>query len=301
MSTFIATLGPKKTYNWEICKREQLWGVVGRGSNWRKNASRLKAGDRVFVWRGGERKGFIAEIEALGPLKFSDEPGVTVPWPEPEWFGGVFPMRVRREVDPPITDHFPNANGRVGLRFGFNNTALQHIFEEISSEVASRIEAAFAAVVPSSTPVGVPHAPGPLPSPISKAEPFEVDPDLVDRGIAAHHTTVTALANWVRAQGHTPLVPAPGDPLFDLAWLSGGVLNVAEVKSTTSANEESQLRLGLGQVLRYRQQLSAPGREVVAWLVPEREPSDPTWTQVCVGAGVHLSWPALWREPTIRI
>jgi len=199
-------------------------------------------------------------------------------------------------VDPPITDHFPNENGRFGLRFGFNNTALQHIFEEISSEVASRIEAAFAAVAPVNTSVGVPHAAGPIPAPISKAKPFEVDPDLVDRGLAAHHTTVSALADWVRAQGHMPLVPAPGDPLFDLAWLSRGVLNVAEVKSTTSANEESQLRLGLGQVLRYRQQLSAPGREVVAWLVPEREPSDPTWTQVCVGAGVHLSWPALWRK-----
>ncbi|MER7418072.1 hypothetical protein ABT346_15040 [Micromonospora peucetia] len=109
------------------------------------------------------------------------------------------------------------------------------------------------------------------------------------------------MANWVRAQGHTPLAPAPGDPLFDLAWLSRDVLNVAEVKSTTFANEESQLRLGLGQVLRYRQQLSAPGREVVAWLVPEREPSDRTWTQVCTGAGVHLSWPALWQDTSIKI
>ena len=51
---------------------------------------------------------------------------------------------------------------------------------------------------------------------------------------------------------------------------------MAEIKSITADNEEEQLRLGLGQVLRYRQRLLALGHEcVVAVLVPERQPHDP--------------------------
>lgn len=32
MNDFIATLAPGLSSNWAICKRERLWGVVGRGS-----------------------------------------------------------------------------------------------------------------------------------------------------------------------------------------------------------------------------------------------------------------------------
>jgi len=57
---------------------------------------------------------------------------------------------------------------------------------------------------------------------------------------------------------------------------------VAEVKSIDAGNEEEPLRLGLGQVLRYRQRLPALGHErVVAVLVPERQPHDPSWHELC--------------------
>jgi hypothetical protein len=295
MTDFIATLAAERTGNWDICKREHLWGVVGRGSNWKKNASQVRTGDRIFVWKSGPRNGFIAQMEARGPLTLVGEPGAVVPWPEPDWFGGVFPMRVVREVSNPLTDSFPNAQGRNGVRFGFNNTALQHIFEEISPSIAARIDEAFSAALPAAPAaanIGIPYVAAPPPMPVSPMQPFAVDPDLLDRGLAAHHATVAALAGWVRREGHSPLLPAPGDPWFDLAWFTDDVLNVAEVKSTTSANEENQLRLGLGQVIRYRQQLGADGREVVAWLVPERQPADATWTKACAEAGVRMWWPA---------
>jgi hypothetical protein len=139
---FIATLAPGRSANWTICKQEKLWGIVGRGSNWRKNAESMVAGDRIFIWQGGRPNGFIAAIESLGCAEFVG-PTTRIPWPDPFWFGAVFPMRVIREVDPPLSDRFPNETGRVGLRYGFNNTVLQHIFEEVSDQVAARIAVDF--------------------------------------------------------------------------------------------------------------------------------------------------------------
>jgi hypothetical protein len=143
MAYFIAALSPARVSNWQICKRHGLWGVVGHGNNWQKNAMRLRPGDRVFIWQGGRPNGFIAQIEALERIRFTGAPGVVVPWPEPDAFAAVFRMGIVAELDEPVGDKFPRENGRVSRRFGFNNTALQHVFEEISSDVASRINAAF--------------------------------------------------------------------------------------------------------------------------------------------------------------
>jgi hypothetical protein len=72
------------------------------------------------------------------------------------------------------------------------------------------------------------------------------------------------------------------------------MLWVAEVKSLTAANEDNQLRLGLGQVLDYRCQYEAMKRwELVsAVLVVERVPSELRWEAVCEAVGVTLAWPS---------
>jgi len=117
----------------------------------------------------------------------------------------------------------------------------------------------------------------------------EVDLEVVERGFRGHVDTEKALAAALADLGIEPRRPERGDPNFDLAWRAGGRLFVAEVKSTTPTNEERQLRLGLGQVLRYRSLLTAQtGELVVALLVPEREPVDPTWADVCAGVDVKL-------------
>ena len=75
----------------------------------------------------------------------------------------------------------------------------------------------------------------------------------------------------------------------DLAWEKEGTVFVAEVKSITHGNEGQQLRLGLGQVLRYRQRLGGLGyQRVVAVLVPERAPRDSSWRGLCHDLGVIL-------------
>ena len=56
---------------------------------------------------------------------------------------------------------------------------------------------------------------------------------------------------------------------------------MAEVKSTTQSNEEKQLRLGLGQVLRYRQLLAGGSVDVRAVLAVKKTPSDPGWLGLC--------------------
>ncbi len=89
----------------------------------------------------------------------------------------------------------------------------------------------------------------------------------------------------------TPRSPTAADPNFDLAWETDVAVFVAEVKSITTANEERQLRLGLGQILRYRSLLSAGGRPVVAVIAAERAPSDPSWEMLCGELGVILVTP----------
>ncbi len=125
----------------------------------------------------------------------------------------------------------------------------------------------------------------------ARRDPFEIDPDKVDRGNQAHADTQDALAEFLRQQHVEPLSPTKGDPDFDIAWRIEGVVFVAEVKSITTENEEKQLRLGLGQVLRYRHQLSKAGQQATGVLVAEREPSDASWVETCADSGVSLTWP----------
>jgi hypothetical protein len=112
-------------------------------------------------------------------------------------------------------------------------------------------------------------------------DPFSVDPALVERGLQGHTDTQNELASVLRNAGIEPRSCLPPEPNFDLAWQKNETVFVAEVKSITADNEESQLRLGLGHVLRYRQRLSALGHDrVVAALVPERRPRGPSWREL---------------------
>lgn len=124
-----------------------------------------------------------------------------------------------------------------------------------------------------------------------RRDPFEVDPDVIDRGNQAHASTVDSLADFLRSRNIEPRIPDVGDPMFDLAWRQEGSVFVAEIKSVTAFNEEKQLRLGLGQLLRYRQELEKKGFKAVAVLVPEREPEEPGWIELCDALGVTLVWP----------
>jgi hypothetical protein len=122
-------------------------------------------------------------------------------------------------------------------------------------------------------------------------EPFFVDPNEVDRALAAHSATQNALADWLEANGIVPLRQGGGGADFDLAWEWQGWLYVAEVKSINESNETKQLRLGLGQVLHYQAQLEDDGWQVRAVLVAERVPADERWIALTNRHDVSLVWP----------
>jgi len=137
--------------------------------------------------------------------------------------------------------------------------------------------------------LGAPYRQVPVTDLFGSRDPFSVDPALVERGLRGHTDTQNELASVLSEAGIEPRRGLPPGPNFDLAWQKDGTVFVAEVKSITAENEEHQLRLGLGQVLRYRQRLSALGHDrVVAVLVPERQPRDPSWRELCQELGVVL-------------
>ncbi len=139
--------------------------------------------------------------------------------------------------------------------------------------------------------VGQPYIPADAEAATAQRDPFTIDPGAVDRGLRGHASTQNALAERVRAVGAEPRSPSAREPQYDLSWTVGETLFVAEVKSLTPSNEERQLRLGLGQVLRYRHLLGQSGVAVSAVLAVEQVPSDPTWVELCRALGVTLCWP----------
>jgi hypothetical protein len=51
-------------------------------------------------------------------------------------------------------------------------------------------------------------------------------------------------------------------------------------------------RIATGQVIRYRQQLTARGHEpCFAVICTEQKPSDPSWDELCEKEGIVLIWP----------
>jgi hypothetical protein len=128
-----------------------------------------------------------------------------------------------------------------------------------------------------------------------EARPWSRDPSEVDRALSAHARIERLVAEAAAAKGWAARGYGPGDPVFDLLLEKDDGTPpavVVEVKSTTATNEEKQLRLALGQVLRYRQLLEAAGSEVVAFIAVEGPPRDSSWSELCAVAAVRLVWPA---------
>jgi hypothetical protein len=129
-----------------------------------------------------------------------------------------------------------------------------------------------------------------------QARPWSRDPSEVDRALSSHARVERLVAEAAAGEGWDARGYGPGDPVFDLLLKrddSVGPSVVVEVKSTTGTNEEKQLRLALGQVLRYRWLLEAEGHAVVAFVAVEKPPRDPSWIQLCERSGVSLVWPSV--------
>lgn len=192
------------------------------------------------------------------------------------------------------------ANMRPGLRFRrvWTFEEVDKLGSALAETMPSEFDAVFAVAHEptlstgggaASPDLGAPYRQVPVIGLSGNRDPFSVDPALVERGLRGHTETQNELASVLANAGIEPRRGLPPGPNFDLAWEKDGTVFVAEVKSITAENEEHQLRVGLGQVLRYRQHLSALGHHrVVAVLVPERRPRDHSWRELCQEAGVIL-------------
>ena len=119
------------------------------------------------------------------------------------------------------------------------------------------------------------------------------DPDAMDRATNAHSVLQNTLEAHARSNGGKTFSPGTLDPQFDLAWEKDNVLYLAEVKSLTAANEASQLRLGLGQLLHYKFLLNDGTTHVKAILFVEHEPASQAWVGLCSQYEVTLLWPEI--------
>ena len=114
--------------------------------------------------------------------------------------------------------------------------------------------------------------------------------DAIDAGTAEHEATVRALIEHLGGSAIETRRPEVGSPLFDAGWTRGKRVFVAEVKSLTGAREDQQIRLGLGQILDYVDQIAANGKKAAPVLVVERRPRDERWLRLCRRHGVTLTW-----------
>jgi hypothetical protein len=143
--------------------------------------------------------------------------------------------------------------------------------------------------------IGTDYRPADEDMSVAAADPFFIDPALVERALRGHAATQNALAALLLDRHLSPRSAKPNEPNFDLAWEAGGSIWVAEVKSLSDSNEEKQLRLGLGQLLRYKHLLDGGG-SVRGVLVAERQPTDQSWDSLCARYGVLLVWPQVWSS-----
>lgn len=157
--------------------------------------------------------------------------------------------------------------------------------------VAATLSDSRAGVISGANKIGVSYRAANETASIADRDPMSPDPAIIERGNRGHATTQNLLAKRLQERGHRPLSSTGDEPDYDLAWIVGSTLWIAEVKSLTRRNEERQLRLALGQVLRYADLLShrAPSSRLA--IMGERMPADPTWQRLCERLEVLLLWP----------
>lgn len=298
-------LGVQKEHadNWRIGRDSGRWAIA--------QFRDIRAGDELFFWLSGS--GIIAHGQAVTDAT-KPEDYEALPWPDryrlnPEgrpvqryshWFG----MRVLKELAEARNQKWSDMGLELGFRAQGNSMPVkippgsdvialswfepgERVLELGDGEYPSvRLELANPQTIdfndlPTDTHIAMSN------------EPVVLDPDVRGDALNRHNGAVNLLAAAVRDNGWQPVsLTSWFSEKPDLAWFNGrGVFNVAEVKGLNLNNELSQLRVGLGQVVRYRHRAAMSYGQVQAWLVADSPPLDPLWDAVCASVQVYLWWP----------
>lgn len=122
-------------------------------------------------------------------------------------------------------------------------------------------------------------------------EPFTKDPDALDRALGAHRDLLNEIYQLATRRGFS-VKRGVGGRSIDLGWQDARDFVLVEAKSLNTANENHQLRYGLGQVLEYAAMLRRDYDSVFPFLAIPRPPKDERWRGIFDAAGVTLVWPA---------
>lgn len=125
MTTWLGSINAKHSANWEICKREELFGSD------RPPALRVRAGDDILVW--GAKRGWLGRLRATSDAR---SPGslTDVPWPDAHRYKALIPMTVLDEPATPLFmpgDEFMTASGV--------HTVQIRNFEQLSNDRAAYV------------------------------------------------------------------------------------------------------------------------------------------------------------------
>jgi hypothetical protein len=159
MTDLIATLSAEGASNWEICKREGLWGTGARNNHSKHAVSRTEVGDRIFVWQSGTGVVAVAEVTG-GPVELGADR--SAPWPDAESYAYGIPIEVVEELREPVHDTFEDYRSR---RFGVQTHQLQSGYAVLKPEQAEALAGAFG-LAASPAPIAA-AATAPVPSEIS--------------------------------------------------------------------------------------------------------------------------------------
>ena len=106
MTHWVGSISFEQRDNWDVCKRESLFG-----SN-TPAALGVRAGDELFIL--GSRQGWLARCRATADARRPR--GVEdVPWPEPERYVALIPIEVSLEPERPVAMSGPEIEDTVGI------------------------------------------------------------------------------------------------------------------------------------------------------------------------------------------
>jgi hypothetical protein len=138
MTAFIAALAADHLGNWDICKREMLWGVP-RSSHAERAALAVAPGDTIFIWRSTRPRapgGLFARVKATSRAVRAINP----PWPDRHRYSYVFSIELTDELPIPIGDRFPG--NKISILFGLQNMTVNWGFGRLPDDVERKMNVA---------------------------------------------------------------------------------------------------------------------------------------------------------------
>lgn len=226
-----------------------------------------------------------------------------------EQHGGIVHAWVTRETDVLVqgAPHSSYKYGTIGVKLdqvhrlrgeGFRIAVIQERELEILLDGHHLTDAhQRAAFVKSGDPFGVAYRPQPTAGKrLESHQGYWYDPSDLDRQTRAHMILQNRIASAAERYGLHPLSPSSKDCQFDVAWWEGRALTVVEVKTLATRNEPAQFRVGLGQILDYKDLLLRRGAASVRGVIcVSRAPYDQRYVALCKRAGVMVTWPPSYR------